>query len=138
MTFKQSMPRAVTALVLLAGGAQAALAQSSIKVQLGADIRSTNPGVDRDGDTDAVVGHFVEGLVAYGENATVKPLLAESVSRSDDGLTYTFSLRHGVKFHNGEEMTSADVLWSWNRYMDPDTGWRCLPEFDGRKGFKVE
>ncbi len=138
MKFRHSMPRAVAALVFLMGGAHAALAESSIKVQLGNDIRSTNPGVDRDGDTDAVVDHIVEGLVAYGENAAVKPLLAESVSQSDDGLTYTFKLRHGVKFHNGEEMTSADVVWSWNRYMDPDTGWRCLPEFDGRKGFKVE
>ena len=39
-----------------------------------------------------------------------------------------------MKFHNGAPLTSADVLWSWNRYMDPKTEWRCLPNFDGRNG----
>jgi peptide/nickel transport system substrate-binding protein len=62
----------------------------------------------------------------------------ESGVSSKDGLTYTFTLRKGVKFHNGAPLTSADVLWSWNRYMDPKTDWRCLSEFDGRNGLKVE
>ena len=114
-----------------------ALAQSSLRVQLSTDIRSTNPGVNRDSDTDAVVLHMVEGLVAYGEDSSVKPLLAESVSASADGLTYTFKLRKGVKFHNNADLTSADVAWSWKRYMDPKTEWRCLSEFDGRSGTKV-
>jgi peptide/nickel transport system substrate-binding protein len=35
-------------------------------------------------------------------------------------------------------MTAQDVLWSWNRYMDPKTDWRCRSDFDGRSGLKVE
>ncbi|MGY6248142.1 ABC transporter substrate-binding protein [Bosea thiooxidans] len=121
------------ALALIAGAAQA----QTINVALNADIRSTNPGVNRDDNTDAVVLHMVEGLVGYRETGAVAPLLAEKIDISQDGLTYTFHLRKGVKFHNGAEMNSADVLWSWNRYMDPKTDWRCKPEFDGRIGLKV-
>ncbi len=102
-----------------------------------ADIRSTNPGVNRDNTTDGVILNVVEGLVGYKANGSVGPLLAEKVDISDDKLTYTFTLRDNVKFHNGQPMTSADVLWSWNRYMDPKTSWRCLGEFDGRNGLKV-
>lgn len=133
----KTLHKTALAMGLLMGVADSALAESVIRVQLPADIRSTNPGVNRDGDTDAVVMHMVEGLVGYGEDGTVKPLLAESVSVSDDQLSYTFKLRKGVKFHSGPEMTSADALWSWNRYMDPKTEWRCLSEFDGRNGLKV-
>ncbi|WP_244523738.1 ABC transporter substrate-binding protein [Bosea sp. BIWAKO-01] len=52
-------------------------------------------------------------------------------------MTYTFRLRHGVKFHNGADLTSADVLWNWQRYMTPSTDWRCIGEFDGRSGLQV-
>ncbi|AZO80131.1 MULTISPECIES: ABC transporter substrate-binding protein [unclassified Bosea (in: a-proteobacteria)] len=112
-------------------------AAQTINVALNADIRSTNPGVNRDDNTDAVVLHMVEGLVGYRENGAVAPLLAEKIAVSADGLTYTFSLRKGVKFHNGAEMTSADVVWNWARYMEPKTDWRCRSEFDGRIGMKV-
>lgn len=48
------------------------------------------------------------------------PSLAESFEVSDDGLSYTFTLRSGVLFHNGREMTSADVKQSFERIQDPD------------------
>lgn len=116
----------------------AAQAQTTqIVVAQPADIRSTNPGVNRDNTTDGVVLNIVEGLVGYHENGTVGPLLARSIVTSPDGLTYIFKLRTNVRFHNGEPMTSADVLWSWKRYTDPKTDWRCLSEFDGRSGIKV-
>lgn len=111
---------------------------SSYVISEPADIRATNPGVNRDDTTDGVVLNMVEGLVGYRANGSVGPLLAKSIDISPDGLTYTFTLRDGVKFHNGEPMTSADVMWSWKRYMDPATDWRCRTEFDGRNGLKVE
>jgi len=125
--------------LLLAMSASFALAQNPAQIVVAqpADIRSTNPGVNRDNTTDGVILNVVEGLVGYHENGSVGPLLAKSINVSPDGLTYTFKLRAGVKFHNGDAMTSADVLWSWNRYMNPKTDWRCLSDFDGRSGTKV-
>lgn len=124
--------------LVLAGLMPAAQAATALKVQLRADIRSINPGVNRDHNTDGVVLHIVEGLVAYGEDTEPKPLLAEKIAISEDGRTYSFTLRKGVSFHNGARLTAEDVVWSWNRYMDPKTDWRCLSEFDGRGLVKVE
>ncbi|HMG49607.1 MAG TPA: ABC transporter substrate-binding protein, partial [Inquilinus sp.] len=122
----------------LAVPALASPPSDTIRVALNADIRSTDPGTKRDDNTDAVILHVVEGLVAYREDASVGPMLADKVAVSDDGKTYTFTLRDGVKFHNGAPMTSAEVVWSWKRWLDPKTEWRCLPEFDGRGRIKIE
>jgi len=111
---------------------------TALRVHISMDIRSTNPGVNRDGNTDGVVLHMVEGLVGYDAQGLPKPLLAERIVVSDDGLRYTFHLRPNVTFHNGQALTADDVLWSWQRYMNPKTGWRCLSEFDGRVRLKVE
>ncbi|RMC29916.1 ABC transporter substrate-binding protein [Paracoccus alkanivorans] len=101
------------------------------------DLRGTNPGVDRDGNTDTVHMHVVEGLVAYAADFSIKPMLAEAWTVSDDGLTYTFKLREGVPFHNGEIMTSEHVKWSWDRFMAPETKWRCRSYFTGEDGPEV-
>lgn len=115
-------------------GIPAVRAEKVLNVTFTQDIRGTQPGVDRDGPTDAVMMHVVEGLVGYSEDFSIHPVLAESVDASDDGLTYTFKLRHGVKFHNGKEMSAKEVKWSWDRYMDPATNWRCRSSFDGEDG----
>ena len=131
------MRRPLALAVLLAACASPAAAQS-ITVAVAADIRSNNPGVNRDDSTDDFALQLVEGLVGYNEGGNAMPLLAQKVDLSADGRTYTFTLRDGVTFHNGATLTSADVLWSWTRYMDPKTEWRCTSEFDGRSGLKVE
>jgi peptide/nickel transport system substrate-binding protein len=108
-----------------------------LRARINADIRSTDPGTNRDANTDGVVAHMVEGLVAFKEDTSVGPMLADSWDISDGGRTYTFHLRQGVKFHNGATMTSDDVVWSLKRYLDPATGWRCLSEFDGHGYAKI-
>lgn len=132
------LPKYIAAVGLALALGTTANAATPLRIALTADIRSTEPGVNRDANSDTVVQHMVEGLVAFGENGDVKPLLADSVHISDDGKTYTFKLRPNVKFHNGAALTSADVLWTWQHYMDPKTSWRCRTEFDGRDGVRVE
>lgn len=135
------MNRLVIACALLF--AASAIAQTpkpggTIRVAINSDIRSHAVGVNRDANTDGVTMHVVEGLVAYREDGSTAPMLAESVQVSADGRTYTFKLRPNVKFHNGAAMTSADVVWSMKRWLDPATKWLCLPDFDGTKGVKIE
>jgi peptide/nickel transport system substrate-binding protein len=75
-----------------------------------------------------VIAHLFENLVAMGEDFTAKPMLAKSWDISEDGKTFTFHLREGVKFHNGDEMTSADVLATFERYARVSPGKAALED----------
>ncbi|RWC35671.1 MAG: ABC transporter substrate-binding protein [Mesorhizobium sp.] len=110
---------------------------ATLKVRINADIRATD-GLSRDANTDTVLHHIFETLVAYRADLTVGPALAESWKVSDDGKTYAFTLRDGAAFHNGDAVTSSDVKWNWDRRMDPADQWFCIPFFDGSQGLKVE
>ncbi len=72
--------------------------------------------------TGRVLQNVHSSIVTIDKNLNVIPGLAESFEQSGDGLTYTFRLRPGVKFHNGKTMTSADVKYSFERCANPDTG----------------
>ena len=63
-----------------------------------------------------------DAIVTIDKNLTVIPSLAKSFEQSPDGLTYTFHLRPGVKFHDGKTMTSADVKYSFERCRTKETG----------------
>lgn len=69
-----------------------------------------------------VLQNIHSSIVTVDKNLNVIPGLAESFEVAPDGLTYTFRLRPGVKFHNGATMTSADVKYSFERCKDPATG----------------
>jgi peptide/nickel transport system substrate-binding protein len=133
--FIASMTLAWTA--TMTNDAHAATNATPLRIAMTADIRSTEPGVNRDANSDVIVMHIVEGLVAFGEHADVKPLLAKSYTISDDGKTYTFTLRDGIAFQNGAPLTAQDVVWSWNYFMNPKVAWRCHGDFDGSSGAKV-
>lgn len=102
-----------------------------LRVAITADIRGTNPGVTRDGNTDTVLHHVVESLVAYRDDLTVAPLLAQTVTASSDNRVFRFKLRQGLRFHNGAPVTSREVKWSWERMLDRKTGFRCRSWYDG-------
>src|SRR5215468_2069578 len=61
-------------------------------------------------------------LVRFDPDMNVVPELAESWEVSKDSLTWTFKLRHGVKFHDGQEMTSADVKYTFDRLFEKSPG----------------
>lgn len=66
--------------------------------------------------TNNLSQHPFESLFAYDSSLNAKPQLVEDYSLSEDGLTYTFKLRDGVNFHNGDKMTADDVVASLNRW----------------------
>lgn len=70
---------------------------------------------------ESLVG-LSEDLVPTTDPTTNSPGLAADWEVSEDRLSYTFTLREGVTFHDGSELTSDDVVYSFERIMDPDTG----------------
>ncbi len=69
-----------------------------------------------------VLENVYDTLVQPGPDLQMEPALAESWEISDDNLTWTFTLRDDVVFHNGRAFTADDVVYSYNRIMDPDVG----------------
>ncbi len=84
------------------------------------------PGLDPTANAAAAIrqvtyANLYEGLVRIAEDGTVKPLLAESWTISDDRLTYRFKLREGVKFHDGTPFDCSVVKFAYDRAVAPDS-----------------
>lgn len=92
-----------------------------LKVALSAQPQTLDPHMTTYMDTSDIARNFFEQLVVLDSERNVKPMLAESVEQSADGLLYTFHLRKGVKFHNGKEMKAEDVVASLNRWKEKST-----------------
>ncbi|MGC4108254.1 MAG: ABC transporter substrate-binding protein [Thermomicrobiales bacterium] len=67
----------------------------------------------------AIVVQMFDALYIVNENFELEPVLAESYEASADGKTYTFKLKSGVKFHNGDDFSSADVKYTYDWIKDP-------------------
>jgi peptide/nickel transport system substrate-binding protein len=76
--------------------------------------------------TQQITWHVYEGLYTYDRNFNPIPMLAEGHTITDGGRRYTITLRKGVKFHNGKEMTSADVVASLQRWGKMSTPGKLL------------
>ncbi len=86
------------------------------------DMATLDPAIGYDWQNWSIIKSLYSRLMDYEPGTTtLRPDLAESFDVSGDGLTYTFKLRHGVKFHNGRELTADDVVYSLDRTADPKT-----------------
>ena len=74
-------------------------------------------GLNQLGPTQYAAGKIYQSLLAYGPDLKPKPSLAKSWTISDDGLTYTFVLQDNVKWHDGKPFTSADVVFSTDKFL---------------------
>jgi len=95
-------------------------AQNILRYAITTEPTTFDPALVRDGPTIDMLFHVFEGLVQWDENNRVRPNLAESWSVSEDGRTYTFTLKKGVRFHNGREVTAEDFKYSIERACDPE------------------
>jgi oligopeptide transport system substrate-binding protein len=104
------------------------------------DAPSLDPALARDTTSSTVLQCIVDGLVEQDPvTLEVRPELAESWEISDDKTVYTFHLRHGVKFHNGRQVTAEDFRYSMERTLNPATAadqrW-VLGQIKGADAFK--
>jgi len=86
------------------------------------DLPSLDPAKASDAQDFTVIGLIYGGLVRFDGDLHIVPDLAASWTVSDDALTYTFKLRDDAKFSDGTPITSADVIWSLEHSLDPNTG----------------
>lgn len=135
-----SIPAAASLAASLLLTALPATAQDAetLRVAIHSDIASLNPGVNRDANSDMVLAHVVEGLVAFGDDLSIKPMLATDWTVNDDSSVYEFRLRQDVTFHDGRKLTAEDVVWNFKRYLDPATAFQCVGRYDGSVGPKLE
>ena len=90
-------------------------------VQLGPNPETLDPALNAAVDGGNTLITIEEPLLIIDENNEVKPGQAESYEVSDDGLTWTFHMRDGLKWSDGSDLTAADFEYSFKRLASPDT-----------------
>lgn len=86
----------------------------------GADSVGLDPINVTDGESIRVTHNVFETLLEYDQNLELQPKLATEYESSEDGLTWTFKLREGVKFHDGTDFNAEAVVFNFDRWMDPE------------------
>ena len=99
--------------------AGSATAANTFRYPLTTDPTTLDPGKVEDGTTIDMLQQVYEGLVKWDENNQIVPNIAEKWDAGKDGTTYTFHLKHGVRFHHGREVTATDFKYSMERACDP-------------------
>ncbi|WP_193175677.1 ABC transporter substrate-binding protein [Oricola nitratireducens] len=100
------------------------------------DVATLDPAIGYDWQNWSMIKSLFDGLMDYEPGTTtLRPGLAESYEISDDGKTFTFHLRKGVKFHNGREMNADDVKYSLDRVTNPKTQSPGAGFFGSIKGY---
>ncbi len=111
-----------TALVLATSLSPALSAQTDITVGMVLEPPNLDPTGGAAAAIDEVVyANIFEGLTRFNSNGAIIPALAKEWDISEDGLTYTFTLNSGVKFHDGTDMDAEDVKFSLERAMAEDS-----------------
>lgn len=89
----------------------------TLVVAISSDPGHLNPAITTQGGTHTASEILYNGLVSLDDDLTPQPDLAESWEMTDDGATYTFTLRDDVVWHDGEPFTSADVRWTFENAL---------------------
>ncbi len=87
-----------------------------IVVTMPSEIDSLDPMNSAATDTSAILRNIFDSLIAFDTKGEMIANIAELPEISEDGLTYTFTIKQGITFHNGQALTSKDVLYSYNKY----------------------
>ena len=91
-----------------------------LKVQIDAEIASMDPQIATDGISFEVLAAVTEGLYSLSDDGSAVEAIADKVEKSEDGLTYTVTLKD-TKWSNGTPVTAKDFVFAWRRLLDPAT-----------------
>jgi peptide/nickel transport system substrate-binding protein len=105
-------------------------AQQEIRVRINDDPDFLDPHYATASISFQMILNMFEGLFIPQEDGSLTEGLAESYEVSEDGLTYTFTIRDGVTFHNGEELTIDDIVYTFERLMGLNGGEKLSNNFD--------
>lgn len=89
----------------------------TLTIAISTDPTTLNHNVTDNPDDDTIHRLYGNGLVTESGKEVIQPSLATSWTISPDGLTYTFNLRHGVKWSDGKPFTSADVVFTLEKFL---------------------
>ena len=103
------------------GGSSTSGSLDTVTIATATDVISWDNHVATDGTSFIAQSMFMGGLMELDENGLPVEDLAESYEVSDDQLTYTFHLRDGLVWSNGDPVTANDFVYSWKRLGNPDT-----------------
>lgn len=92
-----------------------------LAVQIGPDPETVDPALNSSIDGGNMILHAFETLMTVDSENKIVGGQAESFEVSEDGLTYTFHLRDGLKWSDGTPLTANDFVYSWKRLADPNT-----------------
>ena len=126
-------------------GSEASAAQSgelpegnSVTVGIAQDLSNLDPQLAATAGVREVLFNIFEGLVKASPDGSVTPAVASDYEISEDGKTYTFTLREGVTFHNGETVTVEDVVYSLERCAGSENdGTPLVSAFSNVSGIKA-
>ena len=107
-----------------------------LTVCVGPDPDTIDPALNSAVDGATLIIHGFEGLMTLDKNGTPVPGQAKSYDVSEDGTTYTFHLRDGLKWSDGKALTASDFVYSWNRAISPDTAADYAYMFEVIQGYE--
>jgi peptide/nickel transport system substrate-binding protein len=116
------------------------VAGGTLIAAIGGEPDQLDPHVTTSSFAFTVLENVYDTLVQPGDDLTMEPALAESWETSDDLLTWVFTLREGVTFHDGSELTAEDVVASFEHIRDEGAnGWRleAVEEFEATDDLTV-
>ncbi len=99
--------------------ADSAGGEKELKVQVGPNPETIDPALNSAVDGGNMLLHAFECLLTVAEDGSLQPGCAETWETSEDGLTWTFHLRDGLKWSDGTDLTAEDFVYSWKRVCDP-------------------
>lgn len=113
--------------VLLGGTSTSSITQAAtapaqtFRFNLYLEPVTLDPALSGDSTTSTIVKAIFEGLVRTKSNGAIEPGVAESWTISPDGKTYTFTLRAGARWSNGDPLVASDFIHAWQRVLTPAT-----------------